>query len=106
MKEQDQLKEALSNLNKVIDDNPCGMGRSMFTILALLTKEAAKFFRRKRYLSSDEAARMIGVSPRTLRRRVKEGLIPSPRHDGHREVSYKYEDIEDYISTSTSTKRK
>lgn len=100
MKEKDELKKALSNLNKVIDDNPCGMGRSMFTVLALLTKEAVKFFKRKRYLSTDEAARMIGVSPRTLRRRVKEGLIPAPRHDGHREVSYRYEDIEDYIASN------
>lgn len=100
MKEKDDLKQALSNLNKVIDDNPCGMGRSMFSVLALLTKEAVKFFKRKRYLSTDEAARMIGVSPRTLRRRVKEGLIPAPRHDGHREVSYRYEDIEDYIASN------
>lgn len=99
MSEKEQLKDALSNLNKVIDDNPCGMGRSMFSVLALLTKEAVKFFKRKRYLSTDEAARMIGVSPRTLRRRVKEGLIPPPKHYGHWEVSYKREDIEEYISS-------
>ena len=98
MKEKENLKEALSNLNKVIDDNPCGMGRGMFVILSLLTKEAVRFFRRKQYLSSDEAARMIGISPRTLRRRVKEGLIPPPRHYGHWEVSYRSEDIEEYIS--------
>lgn len=98
MKEKDELKEALSNLNRVIDDNPCGMGRSMFNVLALLTKESVRFFRRKRYLSTEEAARMIGVSPRTLRRRVKDGLLPPPRHYGHWEVSFKYEDIEDYIS--------
>ena len=102
MEEKEKLKQAIGDLNKVIDDNPCGMGRSMFVILALLTKEAAKFFRRKRFLSQDEAARMIGVSPRTLRRRVKEGLIPPPRHDGHREVSYRYEDIDNYINRNQS----
>ena len=100
MKEKDNLKDAISSLNRVIDDNPCGMGRGMFCILALLTKEAVKFFSRKRFLSTDEAARMIGVSPRTLRRRVKDGLIAAPRHDGHREVSYRYEDIEEYIAHS------
>lgn len=97
MKEKDELKEALSNLNRVIEDNPCGMGRSMFGVLTLLVRESVRFFRRKRYLSTDEAARMIGVSPRTLRRRVKDGLLPAPRHYGHWEVAYKREDIEEYI---------
>ena len=98
MKEKEDLKDALSNLNRVIDDNPCGMGRSMFNVLALLAKESVKYFKRKRYLSTDEAARMIGVSPRTLRRRIKDGLLPPPRHYGHWEVSHRLEDIENYIA--------
>lgn len=104
MDEKDELKDALSNLNRIIDDNPCGMGRGMFSVLALLTRESVRFFRRKRYLSQDEAARMIGVSPRTLRRRVKEGLIPPPRHEGHWEVSYRIEDIEKYIENNSLRK--
>ena len=99
MKEQEELKEAVAKLVKVIDENPCGMGRAMFLVLSMLVKEIVKFSRGKRYLSTDEAARMIGISPRTLRRRVQEGLIPPPKHYGHWEVSYKREDIEEYISS-------
>ena len=99
MKEQDELKDAVTRLIKVIDENPCGMGRAMFYALTLLVKEACKFLSRKRYLSTEEAATMLGVSPRTLRRRVQEGLIPRPRHYGHLSVSFKYEDIEGYINT-------
>ena len=102
MKEQEELKEAVEKLIKVIDENPCGMGRAMFWALAQFVKEAVKFFKRKRYLSTDEAAAMLGISPRTLRRRVQEGAIPPPRHYGHWEVSYRYEDIENYIISSNS----
>lgn len=102
MKEKEELKEAVEKLIKVIDENPCGMGRAMFWALAQFVKEAVKFFRRKRYLSTDEAAAMLGISPRTLRRRVQEGAIPPPRHYGHWEVSYRYEDIENYIISSNS----
>lgn len=97
MKEQEELKDAVAKLVNVIDENPCGMGRAMFLVLSMLVKEIVKFSHGKRYLSTDEAARMIGISPRTLRRRVQEGLIPPPRHYGHWEVSYRYEDIEYYI---------
>lgn len=97
MKEQEELKEAVAKLVKVIDENPCGMGKAAFWALAIFVKEIVRFFRTKRYLSTDEAARMIGISPRTLRRRVQEGLIPPPKHYGHWEVSYKREDIEEYI---------
>ena len=102
MKEQEELKDAIGKLIKVIDENPCGMGRAMFWALAQFVKEAVKFFKRKRYLSTDEAAAMLGISPRTLRRRVQEGAIPPPRHYGHWEVSYRYEDIENYIISSNS----
>ena len=98
MKEKEDLKEAVEKLIKVIDENPCGMGRATFWALSLFVKEVVKFFKRKRYLSTDEAAAMIGISPRTLRRRVKEGLLPPPKHYGHWEVSYKLEDIEEYIA--------
>ena len=98
MKEKEDLKEAVEKLIKVIDENPCGMGRAMFWALSLFVKEMCKFLRRKRYLSTEEASTMLGISPRTLRRRVKEGLIPPPRHYGHWEVSYRYEDIENYIN--------
>lgn len=98
MKEQEELKDAIGKLVKVIDENPCGMGRMMFWALAQFVKEAVKFFKRKRYLSTDEASAMLGISPRTLRRRVQEGAIPPPRHYGHWEVSYKYEDIENYLT--------
>ena len=97
MKEKEELKEAVTKLVNVIDENPCGMGKAMFWALALFVKELVKFLKRKRYLSVEEASTMLGVSPRTLRRRVKEGLIPPPKHYGHWEVSYKYEDIEDYL---------
>lgn len=97
MKEKEELKDAVTKLVNVIDENPCGMGKAMFWALALFVKELVKFLKRKRYLSVEEASAMLGVSPRTLRRRVKEGLIPPPKHYGHWEVSYKYEDIEDYL---------
>lgn len=97
MNEKEQLKEAVGNLIKVIDENPCGMGKAMYIVLTMLIKEIVKFSRGKRYLSTDEAARMLGISPRTLRRRVKEGLIPPPKHYGHWEVSYKREDIENFL---------
>lgn len=97
MNEKEQLKEAVGNLIKVIDENPCGMGKAMFIVLTLLIKELVKFSRGKRYLSTDEAAKLLGISPRTLRRRVKEGLIPPPKHYGHWEVSYKREDIENFL---------
>ena len=98
MREQEELKDAVTKLVKVIDENPCGMGRAMFWALSLFVKEMCKFLKRKRYLSTEEASTMLGISPRTLRRRVKEGLIPPPRHYGHWEVSYRYEDIENYIN--------
>lgn len=98
MSEKEQLKGAIDNLVRVIDDNPCGMGRAMFWALALFVKEMCKFFKRKRYLSTEEASAILGISPRTLRRRVREGLIPPPKHYGHWEVSYRYEDIEEYIN--------
>lgn len=97
-KGQEDLKQALANLNTTIDTNPCGMGSATFYVLALFIKEIVKFTRSKQYLSSDEAARMIGISPRTLRRRVQEGLIPPPKHFGHWEVSYRRQDIEEYIN--------
>ena len=100
MKEQEELKDAINKLVKLIDENPCGMGRAMFWVLAQFIKEAVKFFRRKRYLSTDEAATLLGISPRTLRRRVKDGLIPPPRHYGHWEVSYRLEDIEMYMTNN------
>ena len=102
MKEKEDLKEAVEKLIKVIDENPCGMGRATFWALTLFVKEAVRFFCNKRYLSTDEAARMLGISPRTLRRRVEEGLLSPPKHYGHWEVSYKREDIEEYISSSSS----
>lgn len=103
MKEQEELKDAVAKLVNVIDENPCGMGRAMFWALALFVKEMCKFFKRKRYLSTEEASTILGISPRTLRRRVKEGLIPPPRHYGHWEVSYRYEDIEEYIHHKNSS---
>ena len=102
MKEQEELKDAVAKLVNVIDENPCGMGRAMFWALALFIKEMCKFFKRKRYLSTEEACTILGISPRTLRRRVQEGLIPPPRHYGHWEVSYRYEDIEEYIHHKNS----
>ena len=98
MGEKEDLKQAINDLIKVIDENPCGMGSAMFWTLTIFIKEIVKFFRRKRYLSADEAARMLGVSTRTLRRRVEAGEIPPPKHYGHWEVSYKTEDIEAYIN--------
>ena len=97
-----KMKAALQDLDSAIDSNDCGMGSSTFVMLAVFIREIVKFAKRKRYLSTDEAARMVGVSPRTLRRRVEEGLIPPPKHYGHHEVSYKYEDIEAYIAKSSS----
>ena len=97
-----KIKAALADLNSTIDSNDCGMSSSTFVVLAVFIREIVKFAKRKRYLSTDEAARMVGVSPRTLRRRVEEGLIPPPKHYGHHEVSYKYEDIEAYIANSSS----
>lgn len=102
MKQQDELKEAIGRLIKIIDDNPCGMGAATFWALTMLVKEFIKFFCAKRYLSTDEAAKMLGISPRTLRRRVEEGLIPRPKHYGHWAVSYKREDIEQYINENKS----
>ena len=98
MEEKEKLKNALDGLAKTIDSNPCGMGRSMFCILAMLVGELCKFFQRKQYLSCDEAAAMLGISTRTLRRRVKEGKIPQPKHYGHWEVSFLRKDIEENIS--------
>lgn len=97
MNEKEQLKDAVGNLIKVIDENPCGMGKAMYIVLTMLIKEIVKFSRGKRYLSTDEAAKLLGISPRTLRRRVQEGLIPPPKHYGHWEVSYKREDIENFL---------
>ena len=97
MNEKEELKEAVGNLIKVIDENPCGMGKAMYIVLTMLIKEIVKFSRGKRYLSTDEAAKLLGISPRTLRRRVQEGLIPPPKHYGHWEVSYKREDIENFL---------
>ena len=97
-----KIKAVLQDLDSAIDSNDCGMGSSTFVILAVFIREIVKFAKRKRYLSTDEAARMVGVSPRTLRRRVEEGLIPPPKHYGHHEVSYKVEDIEAYIANSSS----
>ena len=42
MKEQEELKDAIGKLIKVIDENPCGMGREMFWALALFVKEMCK----------------------------------------------------------------
>lgn len=97
-----KIKAALLDLDSAIDSNDCGMSSSTFVVLAVFIREVVKFAKRKRYLSTDEAARMVGVSPRTLRRRVEEGLIPPPKHYGHHEVSYKYEDIEAYIAKNSS----
>ena len=99
---KEKIKAALADLNSTIDSNDCGMSSSTFVVLAVFIREVVKFAKRKRYLSTDEAAAMIGISPRTLRRRVQEGAIPPPRHYGHWEVSYKYEDIEAYIANSSS----
>jgi excisionase family DNA binding protein len=99
-----KIKAALADLDSAIDSNDCGMGSSTFVVLAVFIREIVKFVRRKRYLSTDEAARMIGVSPRTLRRRVEEGLIPPPKHYGHHEVSYRYEDIEEYLLCNNGSK--
>lgn len=94
MEEKEKLKNAIDGLSKIIDTNPCGMGKGMFYVLALLVTEMCKFFQRKQYLSCDEAASILGISTRTLRRRVKEGKIPAPKHYGHWEVSFRREDIE------------
>lgn len=94
---KDKLRESIKDLEKVIDDNPCGMGNAMFAVLCVLIKEFIKHVKGKRYLSTEEAAYMLGISPRTLRRRVKDGDIPPPKHYGHWEVSYKREDIEAYL---------
>lgn len=95
---KEELKQALVGLSKAVEENPCSMGSATFLVLALFIKEIVRFTRSKQYLSSEEAARMIGISPRTLRRRVQEGLLPPPKHYGHWEVSYKREDIEEYIN--------
>lgn len=98
MKEKEELKNALDGLSKAVEDNPCGMGAATFMVIALFIREIVRFARGKRFLSTDEAARLIGISPRTLRRRVQERLLPPPKHYGHWEVSYKREDIEAYIN--------
>ena len=95
---KEQLQLAIKGLHEAINENNCGMGSSTFLVLALFIREIVKFSRGKQYLSADEAARMIGISPRTLRRRVQEGLIPPPKHYGHWEVSYRRQDIEEYIN--------
>lgn len=45
------------------------------------------------YLSIDEAATVMSVSTKTIRRRISDGTIPA-YHCGHRSIRIKLEDLE------------
>lgn len=45
------------------------------------------------YLSIDEAATVMSVSTKTIRRRISDGTIPA-YHCGHRPIRIKLEDLE------------
>lgn len=91
------LMGAMDELKRVVEENPCGMSAALFGVVAACVMGLCSFFRKKRFLSADEAARLMGVSTRTLRRRVQQGVIPAPKHYGHWEVAFRREDIEEYL---------
>lgn len=49
------------------------------------------------YMTLDEASKQLGVSPRTLERHVKEGLLKKYRRKIGREVFYKRSEVEDLL---------
>jgi excisionase family DNA binding protein len=49
------------------------------------------------FMSSEEAGKRLGVSPRTLERYVKGGLLKKYRRKIGREVFYKRSEVEDLL---------
>lgn len=49
------------------------------------------------YMTLEEASERLGVSPRTLERYVKEGLLKKYRRKIRREVFYKRSEVEDLL---------
>lgn len=47
-------------------------------------------------LSIEETARYFGVSTRTIRRRVQEGKLPKPHRQGHKEITFYTDEIDEY----------
>lgn len=52
-----------------------------------------------------EAAAYLGVSPRTLSRRVDEGALPVVRACRHGRMQFRQKDLDDYIRRNTHTRK-
>ena len=51
----------------------------------------------EQYMTPEEACKRLGVSPRTLERYVKEGLLKKYRRRIRREVFYRRSEVEDLL---------
>lgn len=92
-----KLKQQLRILEEMINSNTCddNIWEGVFTTF--------RTYASSKTLSMKEVANYFGVSPRTIRRWIKEQDFPSGTRHGHHELSFPYDKIVEWKVTHEET---
>lgn len=92
--------EALANLGKEIsllaEKNYCGWSDDLLYSTAQCLS-ALIHIKINLPMSKEDLARYLGVSPRTIQRRVEQNRLPKPKHIGHQKVSFMLDEVNAYL---------
>lgn len=91
------LVEVANELAQMAKDNPCGWSQGGLMSFALALKAVINMKNGTRGFSREGLARFLGVDPRTVTRRVKEGRLPRPKRDGQRNQEYDPQEVNAYL---------
>lgn len=90
---QKALIELAEEIKTLAEANPCGWNSDKLTAVAD-TLKALISLRVRVGMSREQLARYLGVSTRTIQRRVREGRLPQPHHDGHKEITFYLDEVD------------
>lgn len=94
---KNELIQVARELELLATKNPCGWSDEIMMMIArsiraiMHSKPGIRF-------SYTDISRIFGVSCKTIRRRVQSGELPKPQHYGHHDVSFRAEDVDQYIN--------
>lgn len=92
-----ELDDALEEFKLANHNNTCGWSDQEKMDLAKALKSLVRI-KMKIDMSMEQLASYLGVSPRTVRRRVAEGLLPRGKHWGHKELSFLKDEVDEYLT--------
>lgn len=88
-----RLLAVLKSIEMLVESNPCGWNDERMESLSD-DLQALVSVKHRQEVSRDGAARILGVSTRTLRRKVSNGEIPPPHRTGDKSgVKYYIDDL-------------